>query len=284
MSIQIAKKIYFDSCYEELTILKPGNHSIYSKIMGMSLAKFIQAARISSEIITNKKLNIGESIFYSSKRCFDQLGSNYNLGIIILCTPIIKVFLDGFENFRNDLKKKINGISNYEGKLILDAISYVKPAGINNFSGPGDVKNINLNLSFAETMLIGSEWDRVSKCYIENYSEIFDFGLPAFQKLKHQTSRIFAKEFTYLNYLSSDTDSHLQRKFGKETALKVKKKCFFLKKRINHKKLNYQKILLDFDKYLKNLHYNPGTCADLTVTTLLIDKITDIVSNPITNM
>ena len=31
--------------------------------------------------------------------------------------------------------------------------------------------------------------------------------------------------------------------------------------------------LLNFDKYLKSFHYNPGTCADLTVTTLLISKI-----------
>ena len=34
--------------------------------------------------------------------------------------------------------------------------------------------------------------------------------------------------------------------------------------------------LLNFDKYLKSFHYNPGTCADLTVTTLLISKIRDI--------
>ena len=36
------------------------------------------------------------------------------------------------------------------------------------------------------------------------------------------------------------------------------------------------KITLNFDKYLKSFHYNPGTCADLTVTTLLISKIRDI--------
>ena len=43
---------------------------------------------------------------------------------------------------------------------------------------------------------------------------------------------------------------------------------------ISHKKINNQ--LLYFDKYLKSFHYNPGTCADLTVTTLLISKIRDI--------
>ena len=31
-----------------------------------------------------------------------------------------------------------------------------------------------------------------------------------------------------------------------------------------------------FDYYLKFFNLNPGTCADLTVTTLLISKIRDI--------
>ena len=40
------------------------------------------------------------------------------------------------------------------------------------------------------------------------------------------------------------------------------------------------KLLINFDKYLKHMHLNPGTCADLTVTTLLIDKILCIVQYP----
>ena len=48
----------------------------------------------------------------------------------------------------------------------------------------------------------------------------------------------------------------------------------FKKNNLKKKKINTQ--LLYFDKYLKSFHYNPGTCADLTVTTLLISKIRDI--------
>ena len=54
----------------------------------------------------------------------------------------------------------------------------------------------------------------------------------------------------------------------------TKKAKYVLKKIILKKKINTQ--LLYFDKYLKRFHYNPGTCADLTVTTLLISKIRDI--------
>ena len=55
----------------------------------------------------------------------------------------------------------------------------------------------------------------------------------------------------------------------------VMKKAKNLLKKINfHKKI--ERKVINFDKYLKSFHYNPGTCADLTVTTLLISKIRDI--------
>ena len=48
------KSIYYQSCFEELRVLKPGNHSINSKILGMDHKKFELGAKISSEILSNK--------------------------------------------------------------------------------------------------------------------------------------------------------------------------------------------------------------------------------------
>ena len=79
----------------------------------------------------------------------------------------------------------------------------------------------------------------------------------------------------YINYLSNSLDSHLKRKFGKEKAQIVMKKAQNLKKKIKILK-NNRILLKDLDHYLKKFHLNPGTCADLTVTTLLINKIRDI--------
>ena len=79
----------------------------------------------------------------------------------------------------------------------------------------------------------------------------------------------------YINYLSNSLDSHLKRKFGKEKAQIVMKKAQNLKKKIKILK-NNRILMKDLDLYLKKFHLNPGTCADLTVTTLLINKIRDI--------
>ena len=78
--------------------------------------------------------------------------------------------------------------------------------------------------------------------------------------------------------MSYDFDSHILRKFGVNIARSVLFKSKFINNVINNNSQKYCNFYLKkFDRYLKLLKINPGTCADLTVTTLLMDKITDIV-------
>ena len=265
------KRIYYQCCYEELRILKPGNHSINSKILGMNHKKFELGAKISSEILSNKNLSLGESIYKSATECYKILRSNYNLGIILLCAPIFKI--KNMHNFRYELNQIINNISENQGKLILNSIKEVSPAGIKKYSGEGSV-NIDNNISFKKIMKIGAKWDRISGCYDNNYSEIFSKGLPYLENLKKKLSFSDSVSLVFLNYLSCDYDSHLLRKYGNEKASKIKVKASVVKKMKNMKKMAIS--MRKFDYYLKFFNFNPGTCADLTVTTLLISKIRDI--------
>ena len=61
---------------------------------------------------------------------------------------------------------------------------------------------------------------------------------------------------------------------GVEKASKIKVKASVINKMKNMKKMAIS--MKKFDYYLKFFNFNPGTCADLTVTTLLISKIRDI--------
>ena len=89
-----------------------------------------------------------------------------------------------------------------------------------------------------------------------------------------------AIENLYLGFLSSSLDSHIQRKHGYRKAKIVMKKSLEIQKKINIFREN-KDLLTKLDLYLKKFHLNPGTCADLTVTTLLMDKIRDIFKIPL---
>lgn len=283
MSSLIIKNLYLQSCAEELNVNKPGNHSHESKILGMYSKKFLHASKVSAEIMIDKEKSIGEIIFSSTKKCIDCLNSNYNLGIILLCTPLIKAHLNKPKKFKKELNKILKNIDNYDTKLILDAIKYAQPGGIKKYKGEGDVfmKNTD-NLSFLKIMEISSKWDRISKCYVDNYNEIFKIGLPFLSEIKKKITKGKAIQMLYLKFASRYMDSHILRKYGYHKASTIKKMFGVTFKKIyaNIEKNNCQEIN-SLDRYLKELHLNPGTCADLTVTTLLMDKIKDIFKYPL---
>ena len=267
------KRFYYQSCCEELRVLKPGNHSFQSKILGMDHKKFELGAKISSEILSDNNLKLGEAIYLAATKCFKELRSNYNLGIILLCAPIFKIPKNKYFNLRVELTKIINEIPETQGKLILNAIREVGPAGIKKYSGKGNIYSKSY-LKFSEIMKVGANWDRISRSYTNNYKEIFTDGLPYLTLSLKRFNYNRSISSLFLNFLSLDYDSHILRKYGIEKAAKVQRKAALLKNIKSRKKLSIS--LQKFDKYLKFLNLNPGTCADLTVTTLLISKIRDI--------
>ena len=138
--IKLIQKLYYKSCQEELMVLKPGNHSIHSGIIGMNNKRFEFAAKVSGEIFINKKLDLGEKIYQSVSKCFSQLGENYNLGIILLCAPIFEILPNRLSNFKAELNFVLRNIDEFQGDLILRAIKESKPAGLFKYEGPGDVR------------------------------------------------------------------------------------------------------------------------------------------------
>ena len=58
---------------------------------------------VSGEIFINRKLNLGEKIYQSASKCFNQLGENYNLGIILLCAPIFEISTKRLSNLKVEL-------------------------------------------------------------------------------------------------------------------------------------------------------------------------------------
>ena len=116
MSEEILKKVFNNICSEELEALKPGNLNSFSGLHSMSKLKFKYAAKISSEFLISKNLSLGEGIYLSVKKCKTSLNSNYNLGIILLCAPLLKLSLMKKESLKSQLKKLLTRISKKDGR------------------------------------------------------------------------------------------------------------------------------------------------------------------------
>ena len=262
-------------CLAELEALKPGNVHIFADGHGMTIEHFIASAEAASHVIALPDLNVGERILSAVKATKNAVGMNTNLGIILLCGPIIHAALNRQnKDFTKDLKQVLRDLSIEDAVLAFEAINLANPAGL------GDVVQYDVReparCTLLEAMQAGAEYDMIAKQYTNDFHNILSFGITRYQAFLTQWQRpAWAVSALYLGFMARFMDSHIIRKHGDIAASLVQSLAqeheTALLKSYNPK--NYLTPLLHFDADLKSQHLNPGTSADLTVATLLLDKL-----------
>ena len=273
---------YKQACLAELEALKPGNVHIFADGHGMTIEHFIQSAEVTASIIAKPNLTVGERIYQTVEATKLAVGLNTNLGIILLCAPIIDAAFhfdcDKHNNLQFTLKNfTLKHLSQDDAKRVADAILMANPAGL----GEVEAHDVQLtpNVTLLTMMQAAAERDRIAWQYANDFSDIFEFGLSQYQKAmaKYQ-NQAWATTALYLAFLATLEDTHVNRKHGQTLAAQVLRKAKVMEKvywMTDNPKLVQQK-LLDWDKELKKQNLNPGTSADFTVATLFLSKIYNI--------
>ena len=263
---------YKNACLAEIEALKPGNVHIFSDGHGMKVQDFVSSAEASSATIAQANLNLGERIYRSIEATWDAVGCNTNLGIVLLCAPIIQAsFLTNTENLRQRLKQVLANTTQIDAEWAFKAIQLANPAGL----GHADVHDVHTSAkgSLLEAMEASAERDLIGRQYSNCFLQVFEEGLPQYQQALSTWERpAWAATALYLYWLSHYPDSHIARKYDLKVAQRVQQEAlihyqaFQSQTHPNH----YLSNLLAFDESLKTRNINPGTSADLTVATLFL--------------
>jgi len=158
-----------------------------------------------------------------------------------------------------------------DGRCAAQAIMLASPAGLGTREEL-DVKAMPA-VSLLALMQAAQADDRIAYQYASGYADLFGKGLDWYQQgLKQWERPAWATSWLYLNYLCAFTDSHIVRKYGDEVAKEVVAEATEVRQHWEHKghPKHLKRMLLDWDASLKKRRLNPGTSADLTVTTLLM--------------
>ena len=289
-STQIATA-YQKACIAELQALKPGNVHMFADGHGMTIHDFIKSAEASAEMMAQADLTLGERIYLSVQATQKAVGLNTNLGIIILCAPLIQTALhlahsddnhdtnDIFETKRHTTEQLITQnltnlyrhISINDAQLTAKAILLAKPAGLGNVV-EHDVHTAQ-TLNLFELMRVAEHRDLIAWQYTHEFADILQYGLArylhAFSKWQNVA---WATTAMYLGFLARKPDSHIARKYDVQTAHLVMLEAQDIEAeywQVDNPKL-VQKKLLAWDVSLKARGLNPGTSADLTVATLFV--------------
>jgi triphosphoribosyl-dephospho-CoA synthase len=261
-------------CMAELEALKPGNVHIFADGHGMTVQDFIASADAVSEVIAQPSLTLGGRILQSVQATQAAVHMNTNLGMILLCAPIIHAkFNSNSTGLQANIHAVLGASTIDDAEACFAAIRLANPAGL----GDSELHDVHLpaDCTLLEAMQQAAASDMIAAQYANNFMHVFD-GLACYQKALTKWQRpAWAATAIHLHYLSKFPDSHIVRKYGDTIATLVQNEARehemeFLKV-FNPK--NYQAELLIFDAALKKRGLNPGTSADLTVATLLLHAL-----------
>lgn len=273
LSAQQLSEFYQQACELELQAFKPGNVSVYSEGHDMTVADFRISAQVSAKPLCNPDYTLGEKIYHAVKATREAVGCNTNLGILLLCAPLIEAAsqLLPTETLRQALSRVLASTTISDANWVFKAISLASPGGL----GTADNQDVSQQaaVTLTEAMRLASTKDRIALQYISDYENIFDFSLPIYYNYldRWEDRNYWAVVGIYANLLCQYPDSHIERKYGDRYSGMVAEQMTLLKKALDqatHPEY-IEPLLRDIDQQFKSKKINPGTTADLTVATVL---------------
>lgn len=266
---QAIAAVFEAACLAELQAIKPGNVHIFADGHGMVVDDFVKSAQAAASVIALPGLTVGQRILRAVNATQDAVGINTNLGIVLLVAPLIQSAL-----LHVPVHEVLTNLTLEDADYAFRAIVRASPAGLGN-SPRHDVHDAP-KVTLLEAMREAASRDHVARQYATDYDDIFNFGLTRYREAYARwDSEAWAATAVHLGFMACYPDSHVARKHGEAAAASLRAQAelhesAFLKCE-NPK--NYLADLLRFDAQLKQNHLNPGTSADLTVTTILVASL-----------
>jgi triphosphoribosyl-dephospho-CoA synthase len=265
---------FFAACRDELEAPKPGNVHVFADGHRMTAQDFLSSAEAAAGPLTETGARVGTRILAAVEATLAVVGSNTNLGIILLCAPLAAAAESCPHDLRASLARVLHALDVDDAAAAFRAIARASPAGL------GHVEEHDVHapaiVTLRDAMAEAANRDRIARQYVTDFADVFDVGEPllnaALGALPDRRSAILA---AYLGFLAAFPDSHICRKYGLATADRVRRQASWLRVRaLAAPRLDdVLPELLAWDKELKDADINPGTSADLTVATLFLYRL-----------
>ncbi|MCL2430919.1 MAG: triphosphoribosyl-dephospho-CoA synthase [Alphaproteobacteria bacterium] len=269
-------RAFIAACRDELDAPKPGNVHVYAAGHRMTVAEFEDSAVAAAGPLCAQGARVGVRIRAAIEATNRAVGTNTNLGIVLLCAPLAAAAERALAapaaaggDLRACLTRVLDGLDVADAADAFAAIVQAAPAGLGHaaqhdvFAPP--------QVTLKEAMTAAADRDLVARQYATAFADVFDLGMPLHVAATARgRDPKLATLAVYLGFLSRFPDSHILRKHGAAAAREVRRTAqrfdALLDETGDPASLFPQ--LLAWDRSLKAQGLNPGSSADLTVATL----------------
>ena len=286
ISPQQLSELYQQACEVELQAFKPGNVSVYADGHDMTVADFRLSAKVSAAPLCNLDYSLGEKIFYAVKATREAVFCNTNLGIILLCAPLIQAIshIRPDLTLRQALNQVLTTTTLEDAEWVFKAIRLASPGGLGSSNEQDVAEKPSVNL--AEAMRLASAKDRIALQYITGYQDIFDFAvLIHYNATSKWGDQEWAAVSVYVGLLCQFPDSHIERNYGNKYSEMVVGEMSHLSDELSkaERPEHTLPLLYSIDHAFKSKGINPGTMADMTVATVLTVFLEEVIKLTLRN-
>ena len=264
--------LFIQACEIDVRALKPGNVGLHGAAYGMCADDFIRSAHACAPAICRLDASLGERIFEAVAETRAVVDCNTNLGIVLLCAPVIHAVLNrGNQDIRLAVASVLESTTVVDTTLAYRAVRTVQPGGMGKVDEADLVDDPAINLR--DAMALAQERDLVAAQYADGYYLLFDEVVPRLLEFQAKWGyALWSAVGAYLALLSRYPDSLIARKYGVDEARKVIAEAVPLSESfaVTNEPEQFEPQLLEFDRRLKRDGLNPGTTADLVITGLFI--------------
>jgi len=273
---ELIAQAFTAACRDELQAPKPGNVHVFADGHRMTADDFVRSAAAAAGPLTQPGAKVGQRILGAVEATKAAVATNTNLGIVLLCAPLAAAAAAEQEpsDLRAALSRVLAGLDVEDAALAFRAITLASPGGLG--TAPRHDVRAPATISLRAAMAEAAERDRIARQYVSDFEDIFVTGADALARAR-PLGRDRATTEVFLAFLSSFPDSHVVRKHGAAKAEEVRQLAQNFRASIPAAQpAQFMGNLLDWDRQLKLADINPGTSADLTVATLFVAHLHDV--------
>ncbi|MEJ8838869.1 triphosphoribosyl-dephospho-CoA synthase [Ramlibacter sp. AN1133] len=283
---EFGRRAFLRACALDVQVRKPGNVSIASPGHGMQAAHFKASAAAAAGPISSAGARVGERIEVAVRAAWQATRCNTNLGIVLLCAPLLAAFercgAGGPDALRAAVSQVLEALDVEDARAAYRAIALARPGGLG--SAPEQDVAQAPSVGLREAMALAAHRDRIAWQYLHAYPDVFELGLPAFtvarsagaaQGLGAGAAAGRAMQAVFLEFVAGMPDSHIVRKHGDAVAQCVIGEAAQWRARARAGAvLDEDAAFAAWDEQLKARGLNPGTSADLCVAVALAAALT----------
>lgn len=278
---------FVDACRLEVRSLKPGNVHTWADGHRMTVEDFDRSAEAAAPFLADPALSVGQRVRRAVEATFAAVGTNTNLGILLLCAPLASA-ADRPEMaaahphgparaFGRRLMMVMEGLDHADAVEVYRAIARANPAGL-GATPDGDVALAPpADWTLRDAMRAAADRDLIAYEYATDFSVVTAQMEQFRRRLAAGVAPEWALAECFLTLLATRPDTHIVRKHGAKAAEDVVRRARASADRILASGASdlstHADDLLRLDSSLKSDGLNPGSLADISAALVFLSNL-----------